>query len=116
VWIEPAIALSIHYNALPDDGDAENTKGIGTFWYHPQSHDLAQFLHDYLVKNLKRDSYGVYWGNLAMVRPTVTPSVLLELGFMIHPEEFEWIINPQQKELLAKTLADGVATWFNQPR
>jgi N-acetylmuramoyl-L-alanine amidase len=114
--IEPAIALSIHYNALPDDGDAENTKGIGTFWYHPQSHDLAQFLHDYLVKNLKRDSYGVYWGNLALVRPTVTPSVLLELGFMIHPEEFEWIINPQQQELLAKTLADGVATWFNQPR
>jgi N-acetylmuramoyl-L-alanine amidase len=110
--IEPAIALSIHYNALPDDGDAENTKGIATFWYHPQSHGLAQFLHDYLVKNRKRDSYGVYWGNLALARPTVAPSVLLELGFMIHPEEFEWIINPQQQELLAETLADGIAAWF----
>ena len=112
--IEPAIALSIHYNALPDDGDAENTKGVAAFWYHPQSHGLAQFLHDYLVENLKRDSYGVYWGNLALVRPTVTPSVLLELGFMIHPEEFEWIINPQQQKLLAETLADGVAAWFKQ--
>ncbi len=112
--IEPAIALSIHYNALPDDGDAETTKGVATFWYHPQSHGLAQFLHDYLVDNLKRDSYGIYWGNLALVRPTVTPSVLLELGFMIHPEEFEWIINPQQQKLLAETLADGIAAWFKQ--
>ncbi|WP_026103244.1 N-acetylmuramoyl-L-alanine amidase [Pseudanabaena sp. PCC 6802] len=110
--IEPAIALSIHYNALPDDGDAENTKGIGTFWYHPQSHDLAQFLHDYLVKNLNRNSYGVYWGNLALVRPTVAPAVLLELGFTIHPEEFEWIIDPQQQKLLADTLANAIAEWF----
>lgn len=113
--IEPAIALSIHYNALPDNGDAENTKGIGTFWYHPQSQGLAQFLHDFLVKNLKRETYGVYWGNLALVRPTVTPSVLLELGFIIHPEEFEWIINPQQQKLLAETLADAVVAWFKQP-
>jgi N-acetylmuramoyl-L-alanine amidase len=112
--IEPAIALSIHYNALPDDGDAENTKGVAAFWYHPQSQGLAQFLHDYLIENLKRGSYGVYWGNLALARPTVTPSVLLELGFMIHPEEFEWIINPQQQKLLAETLADGVAGWFKQ--
>jgi N-acetylmuramoyl-L-alanine amidase len=112
--IEPTIALSIHYNALPDDGDAENTKGISAFWYHPQSHGLAQFLHDYLVKNLKRDSYGVNWGNLALARPTVAPSVLLELGFMIHPEEFEWIIDPQQQRLLADTLANGIATWFSQ--
>jgi N-acetylmuramoyl-L-alanine amidase len=112
--IEPAIALSIHYNALPDDGDAENTKGIGMFWYHPQSHDLAQFLHDYLVKHLKRDSYGVYWGNLAVVRPTLAPAVLLELGFMIHPEEFEWIIDPQSQKLLADTLADGIVEWFRR--
>jgi N-acetylmuramoyl-L-alanine amidase len=112
--IEPAIALSIHYNALPDDGDAENTKGIGMFWYHPQSHDLAQFLHDYLVKHRKRDSYGVYWGNLAVVRPTVAPAVLLELGFMIHPEEFEWIVDPQQQKLLADALANGIVEWFRR--
>jgi len=36
----------------------------------------------------------------------------LELGFMINPVEFEWIIDPQQQKLLAKTLADGVTEWI----
>ncbi len=30
--VAPDFALSIHYNALPDSGDAINTKGIATFW------------------------------------------------------------------------------------
>ena len=111
---EPTIAISIHYNALPDDGDAINTKGIGTFWYHPQAHSFAVFIHNYLVKKLNRPSYGVYWNNLALTRPTVAPSVLLELGFIINPYEFDWIINSQERQKLASTLASGIVDWFGQ--
>jgi len=32
----------------------------------------------------------VFWNNLALTRPSVAPAVLLELGFMINPVEFEW--------------------------
>ncbi len=110
--VEPAIALSLHYNALPDNGDALNTQGIGAFWYHTQSHHLAVFLHDYLVKKLNRPSYGVFWNNLALTRPATAPAVLLELGFMINPTEFEWIVNPQEQRKLAITLADGVTEWI----
>ncbi len=112
--VEPDIALSIHYNALPDNGDAINTQGIGTFWYHAQSHDLAIFLHNYLTKALNRPSYGVYWNNLALTRPAVAPAVLLELGFMINPQEFEWIVNPQEQKKLAAALAAGVVQWLGQ--
>jgi len=111
---EPDMALSIHYNALPDNGDAINTQGVGTFWYHAQSHDLALFLHNYLTKTLKRPSYGVYWNNLALTRPAIAPAVLLELGFMINPTEFEWIINPQAQQKLAAALADGIVQWLGQ--
>ncbi|MTJ07384.1 N-acetylmuramoyl-L-alanine amidase [Anabaena sp. UHCC 0204] len=109
---EPAIALSIHYNALPDNGDAENTKGFGTFWYHPQSHNVAIFLQNYVVKKLGKPDYGVFWNNLALTRPHIAPSVLLELGFMSNPNEFEQIVNPQEQKKMANTLADGVTEWF----
>ncbi len=111
---EPTIAISVHYNALPDSGDAENTAGIGAFWYHAQSHDLAVFLHHYLVNDLQRPDYGIFWNNLALTRPTVSPAVLMELGFMIHPTEFEWITDPKAQKQLAVSMADAIAAWFLQ--
>jgi N-acetylmuramoyl-L-alanine amidase len=112
--VQPAIALSVHYNALPDDGDAAGTAGIGTFWFHPQSQPLAQRLHDDLTQRLQRPSYGVFWNNLALTRPTTAPAVLLELGFMIHPEEFSWIVNPTEQQKLAIAIADSLERYFAQ--
>ncbi|MEM9542708.1 MAG: N-acetylmuramoyl-L-alanine amidase [Cyanobacteria bacterium P01_E01_bin.42] len=112
--IKPDLAFSIHYNALPDSGDAINTAGIGMFWYHPQAHDLAVFLHNYLVENLDRPSYGVFWNNLALTRPHVAPTILLELGFMINPTEFEWIVDSREQEKLAGALADGIVAWLQK--
>ena len=109
---EPTMALSLHYNALPDAGNALERAGIGAFWYYPQAHGLATFLHDYLVRELNREAYGVFWNNLALTRPSVTPSVLLELGFMINPEEFEWITDAASQQELARTLAEGVEAWI----
>jgi N-acetylmuramoyl-L-alanine amidase len=109
---EPTLAISIHYNALPDDGDAINTFGVGAFWYNAQAEDFAKFINSYIANKLNRRNYGVYWNNLALARPTIAPSVLLELGFMINPVEFEWIIDPQQQKLLATTLADGITEWI----
>jgi N-acetylmuramoyl-L-alanine amidase len=112
--LRPTLALSIHYNALPDDGDALHTQGVGMFWYHPQSRDLAVFLHNYLVQKLGRPSYGIYWHNLALTRPHIAPAVLLELGFMINPLEFEWISDPQGQRELAATLSEAIATWLTR--
>ena len=109
---EPVLSISLHYNSLPDDGDAINTSGMGSFWYNPQAQDFAKFINAYITKHLNRQDYGVFWNNLAMARPTTAPSVLLELGFMINPIEFEWIIDPQQQKLLATTLADGITEWI----
>ncbi|TFI56184.1 N-acetylmuramoyl-L-alanine amidase [Mastigocladus laminosus UU774] len=112
---QPAISISIHYNSLPDDGDAENTKGVATFWYHPQAHDLAIFMQKYLVKTRKRPSYGVFWDNLALTRPATAPSILLELGFMSNPDEFEWVTDEKEQKKLARAIAQGIVKWFRSP-
>jgi N-acetylmuramoyl-L-alanine amidase len=109
--MQPTLSVSLHYNALPDAGDAVNTAGVGAFWYNAQSHGLAVFLHNYLVEKLDRPSYGVFWNNLALTRPTVAPAVLMELGFMINPQEFEWVTDEAAQKKLADALADGIEAW-----
>lgn len=111
---QPAIAISFHYNALPDQGDVFHTKGVGAFWYQPQAHSLAVFLHNYLIQKLGRPDYGVFWDNLALTRPAIAPSILLELGFMTNPFEFEWVKDPQAQQQLADAIAEGITLWFTQ--
>ncbi|QLE48972.1 N-acetylmuramoyl-L-alanine amidase [Nostoc sp. C057] len=113
---EPAIAISIHHNSLPDDGDAEKTKGFAAFWYQPQAHSLAIFLQTYVVKKLGKPSYGVFWDNLALTRPAAAPSVLLELGFMSNPDEFEQVVNPKEQKKMADAIAQGITEWFKSVR
>ncbi|MGL5834920.1 MAG: N-acetylmuramoyl-L-alanine amidase, partial [Waterburya sp.] len=72
--IKPDLAISIHYNALPDDGDAEHTQGISTYWYNTQAHAPAVFLQNYLINQLNRPDYGTFWNNLALTRPHTAPS------------------------------------------
>ncbi len=113
---EPALSISIHYNSLPDDGDAENTQGVSAFWFHPQAHSPAVFMQTYLVEKLERPSYGVFWNNLALTRPASVPSILLELGFMSNPEEFEWVTNEKEQKKLARAIADSIVEWFKKVR
>jgi N-acetylmuramoyl-L-alanine amidase len=110
--LEPTVSLSIHYNSLPDGAEPAKIKGFSTYWYHPQAQGLANFLHSYVTQYGGRPQYGVTWNNLALARPAEAPSVLLELGFMSNPEEFEWITNPQAQQEMAKTLANGLSQWL----
>ena len=109
---EPALALTIHYTSVEEDGDAEGTQGVRSYWYHPQSHGAAMFLHNHLVEHLGRVDGGVFWNNLALTRPSEAPAVVLELGFMSNPEEFEWITDEDEQRALAQVLADGIVTWL----
>ena len=70
------------------------------------------FLHQYLVDSLNRPDAGTFWNNLALTRPHTAPSILLELGFMINPDEFEWITNSIEQQKLAKAIAQGIKEWF----
>ena len=110
--IKPDLAISIHYNALPDSGNAEKTQGISTFWYHTQAHAPAMFLHNYLVSTLNRPDAGTFWNNLALTRPHTSPAMMLELGYMINPQEFEWITNQLEQKKLAQAIAQGIQEWF----
>lgn len=109
---EPALALTIHYTSVEEDGDAEGSRGVRSYWYHPQSHGVTMFLHNYLVEHLGRVDGGIFWNNLALTRPTEAPAVVLELGFMTNPEEFEWITDEDEQRALARVLADGIVTWL----
>lgn len=109
------ILLSIHNNALPDGRDPWRERGTSSYWYHPQSCELARFLKNGLLQTLSLPDLGCRFENLALVRPTAMPAVLVEVGFMINPDDYALLITPAGQEKAAAGLLTGLHDYFLQP-
>lgn len=109
---KPDVALSIHYNANSLDTNSFDIQGISTHWYQPHSAALANFLHNTLTTKLKAKPRGVFWQTLFMTRVTTCPSVLLELGFITHPDEFDKIKDEAYQKEMAEAVAETLTLWL----
>jgi N-acetylmuramoyl-L-alanine amidase len=104
--------VSVHNNALPDGGDPWKEHGTTAFWYHPQSIQLARCLKDSVVRALGWPDLGARYQNLALVRPTAMPAALVEVGFMINPDEYAKLIDSSVQSKAAEALFDGLLAYL----
>jgi N-acetylmuramoyl-L-alanine amidase len=81
------LLVSIHNNALPDGVNPFTNNGTSVFYNQPRSAPLASEIQRALVARLRLPDLGISRADLAMVRPTWMPSVLIEGMFIIMPEQ-----------------------------
>jgi N-acetylmuramoyl-L-alanine amidase len=79
--------VSIHNNALPDGVNPFENHGVSAYYYHPHSIELARAIQGEMIEATDMPSHGLYYGNLAVNRPTQYPAVLVECAFMMIPEQ-----------------------------
>jgi N-acetylmuramoyl-L-alanine amidase len=106
--------VSIHLNALPDGVNPFNAHGTGTYFFHPQSLELAREVQAGMVRQMRLRDLGVYYDNLAVVRPTWMPSVLCEGAFVIIPEQEAWLRTPEFQQAYARGVAEGLEGYFRR--
>ncbi len=100
--------ISIHNNALPDGINPFENHGTSTYYYHLQSMPLAQAIQKRMVEELEMGSYGQYYANFAVTRPTQYLSVLVECTFMILPEEESKLRGKDFPHKCAEAIAKGI--------
>lgn len=108
----PHLFVSIHHNALPDGGDPYKTHGSGVYYYNTFSIPLAQAIQTQLLAQLSFRDNGLFWQSLAVTRPTAYPAVLVEVGFMIHPDEYMQLIQSSTQDKAAQAIVDGIKNFF----
>ncbi|MBA3858795.1 MAG: hypothetical protein C0507_17970 [Cyanobacteria bacterium PR.3.49] len=106
------LLVSVHNNALPDGRDPWKEHGTSTYWYQPQSTELARQLKDSVISAVDFPDIGCRFQNLALCRPTAMPAVLVEVGFMIHPEEFAQLLDPNVQGRVAEGLLKGIRKYL----
>jgi N-acetylmuramoyl-L-alanine amidase len=102
------ILISIHNNALPDGINPFYNNGTSTYYYHPQAFALAKEIQKELVEKLVLPDYGIYYGNLALTRPTQLLAVLVECTFIMIPEQEELLRTEKFQEKCAHAICDGI--------
>ncbi len=107
------VLLSVHNNALPDGRDPWAEHGTSDYWYHPQALELARSVRKSVVEAIGFPDYATRYQNLALCRPSKMLALLVEVGFMIHPDEFAQLIDPRVQAKTAQGIVDGLAQYLD---
>ena len=123
------VFISIHFNATGVPG--ANRSGVETYIYEPDedikprinkvAHDdptrlseskrLADNIHNSVVSVAGANDRGVRGSNYAVLRETVKPAVLLELGYMDSPE-YKKISDDKYQNKLVEGIVTGLRNFY----
>ena len=123
------VFISIHFNATGVPG--ANRSGVETYIYEPDdsikprinkvAHDnpirlseskrLADNIHNSVVSVAGANDRGVHGANYAVLRETVKPAVLIELGYMDSPE-YKKISDDKYQNKLVEGIVTGLRNFY----
>ena len=106
------IFISIHANALPDTLNPLTHRGTSVYYYYPQSQKLAQSILNEVITSAKTENDGVKRGNFAVIRNTNALCVLVELAYLINPEDNALLLDENFRQKCAAAIANGIEKYL----
>lgn len=106
--------ISIHGNALPDHLNPLEHKGTSIYYYYNQAKLLAVNILKEMTEQLGTNNDKVRQGSLALVRNTNALSILIEVAYLINPEDNAQLIDKKFQKKCAKAIADGIENFLLQ--
>ncbi len=106
--------ISLHHNALPDTANPfARLLGYSIYYMYPHSFRLAESIHRSFNKNINLPDNGLIANDVLFIpRIPDMPSVLIENAYMILPEQEEFVMSPQGRELFAQTIYEGILDFY----
>lgn len=109
---EAQIFISIHNNALPDSAAHLKSTGSETYYFYPQSRELAKSVVDSLAKETEFRNNGAKAQSFAVVRNTNCPAILVEVGYIINPEDNAKLIDKDFQNKIAEAILHGLENYL----
>ena len=100
--------ISIHGNSVGDGADPNKHRGTSIYFYYNQAKLLAANILIEMNKQLETRNDNIRRGSLALVRNTNALSILIEVAYLINPEDNAMLIDEQFQKRCAKAIADGI--------
>lgn len=102
------ILISIHGNALPDNLDPNKNSGTSIFYYYDMAKPFADCILKEMTTQLGMNNDKVRQASLALVRNTNALSILIEVGYLINPDDSVLLRESDFQKAAAHAIADGI--------
>jgi uncharacterized lipoprotein YddW (UPF0748 family)/N-acetylmuramoyl-L-alanine amidase len=112
--IKPDLFVSLHCNSMSEDVDSDPIRGVVTLYRDAGSAGFAQHIYDYLRPALEIEGRSVLRSNLYVCRGTWAPSVLIEMGFLNNPHDYERLTDDQELNRTVRAIAGGIVDYFRR--
>ena len=106
------IFISIHNNALPDSAAHLKSTGSETYYFYTQSKELAKDVVESLAKETGFKNNGAKAQSFAVVRNTNCPAILVEVGYIINPEDNAKLIDKNYQNKIAEAILHGLENYL----
>lgn len=103
--------LSFHCNSIATTSNGGDASGTEIYYHEASSKRLADLVQQNITSYTGRKDRGVKYGMYYVTRNTSCPSMLIELGFLTNPQEFDAMRSPEQIYQTANAVGDAVVAW-----
>jgi N-acetylmuramoyl-L-alanine amidase len=105
--------VSIHANAA----ESPLAEGMEVF-YFPGS-EAGRQAADYVLDSMLQRfadhrNRGVKSANFTVLRLTDMAAILVESEFLTHPDQLQFLANPQNRQILAEAISDGIEAFASE--
>jgi N-acetylmuramoyl-L-alanine amidase len=101
--------ISIHANSTAEPSKATGTE---TLYTREESKPLATIIHKHLIAATGLKDRGVKYQNIHVTRETNMPAILLEVGFINHPDDEKKLFDPAFQDRVADAIVAGIYEYF----
>lgn len=100
--------VSLHSNSVGYSSTAATANGIEVYYFDPISKSLAQAVEPLIATQTGRKSRGVKYSNFIVTLNSYAPSILVEMGFMLNPYDFDSMCSKKGIYDTVTAISDGI--------
>ncbi len=104
--------ISVHANAHASGANAVDLHGIMILYNYDHNEDLADIMLETVADEMGLPAMSTWKRNIAVTRYTNFPCVLVEAGYMMHPEDNWHILHPRGQKEFARAMKEGIKEYF----
>ncbi|MEO0455230.1 MAG: N-acetylmuramoyl-L-alanine amidase [Cyanobacteria bacterium P01_A01_bin.114] len=106
------VFVSIHANAI--NLSRPDVNGLETYYASDEGSRFAFIVHNIILRNMGMNDRGTRRARFYVIRDTSMPAILIETGFVTGAEDYPNLSNPQWRERMADSIAQGILTYLEQ--